>query len=356
MSIASEITRISGNIADAYTALDGKGATMPASGSQNSANLADTIDTISTGGGSGNFFEQFKTILENDTESYTYKVLLVINDFYDTTTIKGDTTYNSQAVKFSDTNTLTVRTSSAEIVHQWDKTKDIPYTDENINVRYVILYSNSSTIISYIKGAVTDFAWLAPLTTISSLDASWKFSQQIIGIIISAPNNTTFDENTSNFFSNSIQLEYINTVNNNVLNLPNMQANFMNCKKLRYIPETIKMSQSLTYYGNHFLKGCSSLTTIDSVIDWSNATQSSANSTAFLECYNLRNMKLKIGAYTFNISGACNLSPESLEYIANNAPTVSGMTLTIGTQNIANAGGTSGTIISTLTGKGWTVN
>lgn len=51
MSIASEITRINTNIAAAYTALDGKGATLPAT--QNSANLADTIDTITTGGGGG---------------------------------------------------------------------------------------------------------------------------------------------------------------------------------------------------------------------------------------------------------------------------------------------------------------
>ena len=47
MSISSEITRISGNIADAYTAASGKGATMPAT--QNSDNLASTINTISTG-------------------------------------------------------------------------------------------------------------------------------------------------------------------------------------------------------------------------------------------------------------------------------------------------------------------
>lgn len=51
MSIASEITRINNNIAAAYTALDGKGATMPET--QNSANLADTVNTITTGGGGG---------------------------------------------------------------------------------------------------------------------------------------------------------------------------------------------------------------------------------------------------------------------------------------------------------------
>ena len=47
MSIASEITRISGNVADAYTAANAKGATMPVT--QNSANLASTISTIQTG-------------------------------------------------------------------------------------------------------------------------------------------------------------------------------------------------------------------------------------------------------------------------------------------------------------------
>lgn len=48
MSVASEIERIKGNIASAYTAASGKGATMP--DVQNSANLAGCIDTI-TGGG-----------------------------------------------------------------------------------------------------------------------------------------------------------------------------------------------------------------------------------------------------------------------------------------------------------------
>lgn len=47
MTIASEITRINGNIAAAYTAANNKGATIPAT--QNSANLATCIGTISTG-------------------------------------------------------------------------------------------------------------------------------------------------------------------------------------------------------------------------------------------------------------------------------------------------------------------
>lgn len=49
MTIASEITRIQNNIVGAYTALSAKGATMPAT--QNSANLATTVNSISSGGG-----------------------------------------------------------------------------------------------------------------------------------------------------------------------------------------------------------------------------------------------------------------------------------------------------------------
>lgn len=48
MTIASEITRINNNIAAAYTALSGKGATLPAT--QNSANLATTVASVPAGG------------------------------------------------------------------------------------------------------------------------------------------------------------------------------------------------------------------------------------------------------------------------------------------------------------------
>lgn len=49
MTIASEITRIKGNIAGAYSALEEKGATLPET--QNSANLAATIGSVPAGGG-----------------------------------------------------------------------------------------------------------------------------------------------------------------------------------------------------------------------------------------------------------------------------------------------------------------
>ena len=47
MTIASEIARINTNIANAYTACNSKGATIPVT--QNSANLATTINSIPSG-------------------------------------------------------------------------------------------------------------------------------------------------------------------------------------------------------------------------------------------------------------------------------------------------------------------
>ena len=50
MSIASEITRINNNIANAYSKVSEKGGTLPIT--QNSANLASAINSIQTGGSS----------------------------------------------------------------------------------------------------------------------------------------------------------------------------------------------------------------------------------------------------------------------------------------------------------------
>ena len=70
MSIATQITRINQNIAAAYAACGRKSATLPQS--QNSANLADTINSISTGVNSVtkkliNFYDQDFTLLHSYT-------------------------------------------------------------------------------------------------------------------------------------------------------------------------------------------------------------------------------------------------------------------------------------------------
>lgn len=67
-------------------------------------------------------------------------------------------------------------------------------------------------------------------------------------------------------------------------------------------------------------------------------------------------IKLPSGNFQINGSSQIIFSKDNWEYIATNAPTVSSKTLSMGSLNISICGGAGGTIISTLTGKGWIVN
>ena len=83
MSVASEITRINNNIASAYTAVNNKGGTLPQT--QNSANLATAINSISTGS-SANL--ETKTITSNGTYNASSDSL----DGYSSVTVNVPTT------------------------------------------------------------------------------------------------------------------------------------------------------------------------------------------------------------------------------------------------------------------------
>lgn len=79
MSIASEITRINNNIANAYTQVNSKGGTLPAT--QNSNNLASAISSIPQSGGGGDAFEynNWITYGENQPSASDYNYWFPIN-------------------------------------------------------------------------------------------------------------------------------------------------------------------------------------------------------------------------------------------------------------------------------------
>ena len=76
------------------------------------------------------------------------------------------------------------------------------------------------------------------------------------------------------------------------------------------------------------------------------------------DCYALTKANIILpAAYNITTLKASNkLTVASMRYIADHAPTTSSHTLTIGSTNIARANAYDPTIITTLTGKGWTVN
>ena len=70
MTIASEITRINTNIENAYTACNGKGATMPVT--QNSANLANCISSIPAGSTAGQTRTVENGVYTMPTNNFTF--------------------------------------------------------------------------------------------------------------------------------------------------------------------------------------------------------------------------------------------------------------------------------------------
>ena len=146
MSIATAIAAAQQKVANAYSAVQQKGGTLPET--QNLANLPTAIGTISGGGGGGwqpdPDWWNIETILKNDTETYAGKAIILYSNSDDATTF----TISSPvvAVKTSDGAFYTSTTT-----HTWDRTKDKPVsgdtgdTTPKFATRYVIIYFNTDT-------------------------------------------------------------------------------------------------------------------------------------------------------------------------------------------------------------------
>ena len=72
MTVSTEITRLKTSIANAYDALEAKGATMPAI--ENPDNLANTVESITGGGGTAKTYKYTNIVvpIENFVADETY--------------------------------------------------------------------------------------------------------------------------------------------------------------------------------------------------------------------------------------------------------------------------------------------
>ena len=125
------------------------------------------------------------------------------------------------------------------------------------------------------------------------------------------------------------------------------------CYSLTKLPDNLDTSKGTNFAG--FCYNCYALTNLPDNLDTSKGTY--FNSFCY-KCYSLTKANIILpAAYditTLNYSNK--LTVASMRYIADHAPTTSGHTLTIGSTNIERANAYDPTIITTLTGKGWTVN
>ncbi len=120
MSVVSEIVRIKESVASAYRKCEEKGASLPAV--RNSENLAETIERIpagSSGWRPRSDWWDIDRILEEDTEDFPAKMIVLLCDSCVKTTI-----YGWGASKIVTSDGVEYESPVANIEHVWDVRKD----------------------------------------------------------------------------------------------------------------------------------------------------------------------------------------------------------------------------------------
>lgn len=185
MSIASQITRINNNIANAYSACSAKGATMPST--QNSANLANCISSISGGSGGGSVTDYLKqplismstgvtTEYDPDMGSDTQTLNLSMEDYNDALfNITGkhfnNTFYDASTGTWtSNDGTLTL------IVNKDNLNFDSRTIEEEWGTNRYFLYQEVYALYGYFQYYTPEAATETEVLGIYLMNANWDLS------------------------------------------------------------------------------------------------------------------------------------------------------------------------------------
>lgn len=362
MTIGTEITRIKTNIENAYTALGEKGATMPEV--QNSDNLAETVGSVSTGGGGemrGHWavppaYTKFDKIMEEDTGieglNYTSRIGFIISNRSYNLSFKIYQS-NSQyilGVKTSDGKEYTCNSDKSNeiIVHNWDFEKDF----EN-NYRWIIVYARSpyNYNIRIDNKDGTEYG--------GSL-----FLKETLYAVIDASGNKTHYSNYTNYLSTYggilESFKFINGIEfiDFDASAPGLyyQSDVPN---LKYIPSMEELGNPPVTITSIKTTGQNTIPNLPYGMDLSTVTSDiSFGRTAYPFYRNIEayvtippvNIKMNSDSY-----GTTTFSKDNWAYIAKHAPSVTDKTITMGAVNIAICGGEDSDIITTFKNKGWTV-
>lgn len=360
MTIASEVTRIKTNIAQAYTALEEKGATIPEM--KNSDNLAEAIGSVSAGGGNSGIiyrddvslpaiFDEIDAFVEKgfgEINQHTWIVGLILPKYAKNIVIRPKFAtkyyYNGEIVdlKYSlgcnypltivednrviyfnisaSTNDITnglnnlIRVNLAEADDNGDSSsKAIRYTYISIK------YCGSA------QGKLGNFNPYA----FGSYSGDYEAIKLNNCIISNALTSDVLYE--GRFASHVLPVSNFSSVDTS--NSSKWVSNFSNVMVLPNLPYGLDLS----------------FITTDTKLILGHASWGYASSTRLRSAYiSLPNAPVVVGAKQF-------FSKENWEYIAEHAPNVTNRTLTMGEVNIAICGGEDSEIITTLKNKGWTV-
>ena len=230
MTIASEIQRINNNIASAYTACNSKGATMPVT--QNSANLATCIGSITAGGSSigiprevssGGVYQVSSSVASfnlpsNATDVSSYALNRAYNgctsitsaDLSSLTTISG--TYALASVFEGCTNLATVDLSSLTTISGPNALTNAflgCFSLTSVNLSSLTTISGSSSLASAFESnqnytslitSIT-FSSLSTLTGSSAFQFCFRYREGLQSISFPALTSTSFGTRTNQFNS-----------------------------------------------------------------------------------------------------------------------------------------------------------
>lgn len=358
MTIASEITRIKTNIENTYTALEEKGATMPEV--QNSANLADTVATVNSGGGSGvvrgvwtvpELYLQLDNEVENDlklTELKTNKNPYILN--YG---IIFDRRLKKVTIKFAQL------TSAGSGVPYAIRTSDGAYYENTEDTfGYSVTHTFTSTendnwIIFYTRDVSTP-------QTLNIMDynifsyAEYRYIKYIV-----------FNSYAYPYIGSSL-LESFNILGNNKIKLSgNSIPDFTldSYTPLKYLPDISNFENDFStctsfgsYTNKKVLPNGANLSGITSDITFGGATNNAVDITDLYVTLPSVNVTFAGGSSSVLSYDKVVLSYDNWEYLAEHAPTVSGKSLKMNAINYNLVGGAGSEIVTAFEAKGWTVS
>lgn len=360
MTISSEITRIKTNIASAYTALEEKGAIMPEL--MNSNNLAETVGSVKTGGGTRNYiFDIIDSIINSYTEDDA-RFQRIITGSQITETLIGYSFYSADTIYVYKYNSFKIAIPESATIEDStdDDYKKIIFTDNerwlisccDLN-NYPIIKVNVSVLDTSSNKSIINYANIKNCT-------GNVIQKKLSGVLDGCKNledlkvtGINFNDATTSVFSSLRFLKDTSVFFNNSIN--------------SHVGDTIT-SRNLSILGDSTMYNMGILTRWEKfpfVVDFSGYTATDEINfnkvgMSYNKCVDLKlilpssaniNIKFADNTYAYLV-----LTKESLQYMAEHAPTVENKTLTIGDANIAICGGTGSEIITTLTNKGWTVN
>lgn len=385
MTIASEVTRIKTNIAQAYTTLEEKGATIPEV--KNSDNLSDTIGSIATGGGNGDYeyrngwlVPQLYRDLDTLVENYGSNTPNRIQCGSSTSAMGKDSTYIKGIVFTEDVNNITILYANTNIkyyVIPEDAVVEKSYgnyykitfnTDRWIIFDFCMDNSQSITygislLNNFQDGNGGVYASFIKYISIKSLKSSMSFLTPTAMGHFNLDDIHIIGEHAKN---TKINYSYIISCKNlqnplcllDILDVPTLEdtSDTWNGQTLQYMGSTLASyhaSKLLDYVKFPIILDLSEYTKTGTLTLGGNDSEGTCRLTHLkMVLPSTCSVALKAGNGTWQNPV---LDIESYQFIAEHAPTVSGLTFTMGSmaKKYCNAIDTS--IVTTLTNKGWTV-